>query len=462
MKKIYAVLSVLLLLTVLTVGMYSLLDKDETFSASENRALKSRPKLTFSNLLNGKYAEDFGAYFADTFPNREKLMSANRSLNGFYYFSGLSGKNDVQLSVGFQSGGAHGGEALKPTDAPTAEPTDGSDSESDAPEPSVSAEPTEPPAPTEYQGGTTDAEVEDLGQAILIGNRAMDVPYGNYDLIEKYAEAVTAIGDALGSGVRTFNIAVPNAAEFYTPKEYHTGDRSQVSMIDHCYKHLGENIISVDAYSNLAQHTEEYIYFRTDHHWTQLGAYYAYTAFCKAAGMQPRAIEEFETGEYTGFIGSMYTYLSGYPQSQILANDPDTLYFYRPVVEAKARYYSDTTLSDEGVIGVISYIESSVNNKYLTYVGGDHPVVVVKTDVANDKVCLLIKESYGNAFLPWLTSHYSKIVMIDPREFNRDGQPKLDLAAFAAEQGVTDCIVLNYPMMLNSEAYISYLNAMVK
>ena len=68
---------------------------------------------------------------------------------------------------------------------------------------------------------------------------------------------------------------------------------------------------------------------------------------------------------------------------------------------------------------------------------------------------------HGNAFTPWLTSHYSKIIAIDPREFNRDGKPSLDLAAFAKEQGVNDCIVLDYPIMLNSDSYITWLERLV-
>ena len=60
-------------------------------------------------------------------------------------------------------------------------------------------------------------------------------------------------------------------------------------MIDRCYGGMDEKIVTVDAYSALAAHTDEYLYFRTDHHWTQLGAYYAYTAFCEAAGFEPCA-----------------------------------------------------------------------------------------------------------------------------------------------------------------------------
>ena len=60
-----------------------------------------------------------------------------------------------------------------------------------------------------------------------------------------------------------------------------------------------------------------------------------------------------------------------------------------------------------------------------------------------------------------MTSHYSKIIVIDPREFNRDGKPSLDLAAFAKEQQIDDLIVINYPYMINSSYYVSWLNRLV-
>ena len=97
MKRIYTILSCLLLAGMLCIGLYALLDKDATYSESERRKLKTRPKLTFSAMLDGSYASDYRDYFADTFPNREKLMNANRSLNGFYYFSG--GSKDAMPQV---------------------------------------------------------------------------------------------------------------------------------------------------------------------------------------------------------------------------------------------------------------------------------------------------------------------------------------------------------------------------
>ena len=106
MKRIYTILSCLLLAGMLCIGLYALLDKDATYSESERRKLKTRPKLTFSAMLDGSYASDYRDYFADTFPNREKLMNANRSLNGFYYFSGGS-KDGAQLVINMNGGAAH-------------------------------------------------------------------------------------------------------------------------------------------------------------------------------------------------------------------------------------------------------------------------------------------------------------------------------------------------------------------
>ena len=60
-----------------------------------------------------------------------------------------------------------------------------------------------------------------------------------------------------------------------------------------------------------------------------------------------------------------------------------------------------------------------------------------------------------------MTSHYSKIIVVDPREFNRDGKPSLDLTAFAAEQGVDDLLVVNYPYMINIKSYVRWLERLV-
>ncbi len=465
MRTVYTILSTILLTAILLFGVTSLLDEDATFSVSENRTLKTMPDFNAESFARGQWFEDYLAYYRDTFPARETLLEKNRTLGRFYNFSALADKDDVQIVIDFQSNAAHGGESLEQSEEPATTAPEATEipETTEVPETTTeaAAETTEPTETTEELPEITEPEApaEDLGQAILVGNRAMDVPYLNEEAISAYADAVNAIADALG--VRTFCIDVPNAAAFYAPKEYRTGDSDQKAIIDLCYSKLSDKVIAVDAYTPLAKHADEYLYFRSDHHWTQLGSYYAYTAFCEAAGLPVQSLDKFETGSYPGFVGSMHTYLSGYWQASVLLEEPDIVYYYRPFVELNTTYYTDASLSYGYSTGTICYLDANVTNKYLTYLGGDHPVTVIETD-ADGPVCLLLKESYGNAFAPWLTSHYSKIIAVDPREFNRDGKPSMDLKAFALEHGVEDCIVLNYPIILNSPYYAQWLGRMVK
>ena len=442
MKRIYTILSVIVLLAMLLVGLISTFDKDATFSEEENRKLKTRPKLTFSGLLDGSYNSEYREYYADTFPNRESLMDTNVSLNGFYYFGGIGSENSESLVLDFTSNAAQHGEALKDPDATGA-------TEETTPEDEDIPEQTEPAG-----------VAEQLGSVVLIGDSAFDVPYAKSETIHAYAHAVTAIADLLGSEVQTFSMPVPNSAEFYTKNEYHTGSTSQQSMVEMVRDNLGSNVTYVDAYNALAKHTSEYIYFRTDHHWTHLGAYYAYEALGKVAGFEAEPMDKFDTGQWDNFVGSMYTYISNYPQAQVLKDNPDTIYYWKPYADCTTYYYSDTSLTDGVLMGTICKVPDTESNKYLTFMGGDHPVTIVET--STDGPCIMvIKESYGNALISWLTSHYSKIILIDPREYysvNSD----IDLKAFAESQGVDQCLIVNYPMMLNSDGYVTQLEKLAQ
>ena len=440
MKRIYTALSGFLLLFLLLVGLISTFDKDATFSEAERRQLKTRPKLTLSGLLDGNYFIQYREYFADTFPNREVLMNSNTTLNGFYYFGGLGGDDNASLVLDFTSNAAQHGEALKPT---------GETEEAGEGETEPEKKPTEPLA-----------AAEQLGSVVLIGSSAFDVPHADNDQIVKYAQAVTAIADLLGSNVKTFSMPVPNSAEFYTHKEYHTGKTSQKAMIELVRTNLGANVTFVDAYSVIEQHTDEYIYFRTDHHWTHLGAYYAYTALCKSAGFDPVNKDDFDTGMWENFVGSMYTFVANYPQGQVLKDNPDTVHYWKPSANITTTCYNSTALKNGYAMGTICRVGEDVDNKYLTFMGGDHPIAIVETDTPGPCI-LVIKESYGNALISWLTNHYSKIILIDPRQYYSKNSD-IDLAAFAAEQGVNQCLVINYPMMLNSDGYTGLLEKLVK
>ena len=478
MKKIYTALLLVLLTAMFSVGVYSLADYDATGSASEKREF-IKPEFSVKALLNGTYIPALERYYSDTFPGRESLLKANRTLNKFYYYSG-SGEDSV-LILNQSDSAAQGGESLdavqkangqtqqpeQPTPVqpeapsePVQEPTD----TADAPQtPETTERPEEQPEQPETDPELDTPEESDAsyaGSVVVVGDRAMEIPTRLDDLITSYAGAVGNLAAAMGPDVRTISLITPNGGEFYSPESLHTGEHSQKDMIDFCYSQMDDKIITVDAYSKLRSHTDEYIYFRTDHHWTQLGAYYAYTAFCEAAGFDAIPLDQFQTGRYDTFLGSMYGFTEGYPQSEVLKQNPDYLEYYLPIADTHARYYADGSLESGTPVSVVyTELDDSVSNKYLCFIGGDTPICIVESDVPGP-TCIVLKESYGNAFVPFLTSHYGRIIVIDPREFNRDGKPTLNLTEFAADQGVDDLIVINYPYMINSKAFIRYLNAL--
>ena len=481
MKKLHTILLILVLVCVLGVGIWSVVDVDPTTSVSENRELAKRPQLTLEGILDGTFIRDLEKYYSDTFPGREVLLQANKGLNRFYYFSG-SGSDNL-LILDHTGGAEQGGEALRepmeeepipmdPITEPIPDPPPVVEDPPVVDDPPVVEDPPvieDPPAvedPPEENPPATDTppdenETTKVGSILIQGDRAMEIPNGSETVILSYAEAINNLHSAL-DGMRIISLLTPNSGQFYSPEDYHTGIHDQKLMIDLCYGAMDKDVVKGDAYSALEAHLDEYIYFRTDHHWSALGAYYAYTAFCESLGWEPVPLDRFEIGVYENFVGSMYTFTSGYAQSEALKKNPDTLTYYLPIVETHAKYYADASLTNGYPVSVVYRgIKENNSNKYLCFLGGDHPAAVVETAVEDGPVCLVLKESYGNAFVPFLTSHYSKIIVIDPREFNRDGMPSLDLAKFAAEQGVDDVLVLNYPFMINSAPYVRWLNRLV-
>ena len=466
MKKLYLILLGTMLAGMLTVGIVSLTDNDPTVTES---GLVIPPKTDWSSVLSGAYTAAAETYYADTFPAREMLVSVNRRLNQFYYFSPM---RDNTLVISHRGGAELGGERLPESEISLPQTSAEQAPPVEAVPPETPVEPTELPiveppeeeAPPEdigeqpEQSASPDA-VQQAGNVIVIGTRAMEVPYMSVPAVQSYGAAVSRIAAAMGESVRTFSLITPNGAQFYTPENMHSGNADQQKLITTAYASMS-GVKTVDAYARICRHTDEYLFFRTDHHWTQLGAYYAYQAFCEAAGLTANELSAYQSGTYDRFVGSMYTFTSGYPQSQVLWDNPDSLTYYLPLHRTTARYYFSTELYGGVEIPVVNTAVQS-GNKYLCYLSGDTPVCVIESD-APGGVCMVVKNSYGNAFVPFLTDHYSKVITIDPREFYGEGKPYIDLVQFAAEQGVNDLLVIDYPFMVSNAYYAAILNNLVK
>lgn len=465
MKKLYVTFLAIVLLFFTAFGFYSLIDKDDEVSQTENRGLAQKPTFSMENFLSGKYMQELETYYTDQFPLRDKMMKLNATLNQFYYYSA---GDDSVLIIDTNNNAGAGGIGSVQGESEATEPSETGAETTDATTPAESATDTTTPAVTDPELDNPE-NAESVNSMLVVGDRAMEIVYGDEAMEEKYAQAVNSLADVLGTGVKTYSLVVPNSTQFYGPESMRSGATDQKAQIDYIYSKLADGITSVDAYSKLRSHVDEYLYFRTDHHWTALGAYYAYTAFCEAAGLEAIDLERFETGLVqnsnngsTTFLGTLYTALDGHAkQREALSNNPDTVSYYKPIVKTDATSYTSLVNGElQGAWSGISTVAASVADSYLymAFIGGDQPIEIITTDVDNDKVCMVLKESYGNAFIPYLTNHYSKVVVVDPRKFNTSDTPALLLSDLATLEGVTDLVVINYPFMPQNEYYITRLN----
>ena len=161
------------------------------------------------------------------------------------------------------------------------EPTIGSkaeiSSESSSSAPESSSEPEQPVVEEGEQGET-------VAGIFVYKGIAFELFGGSKSAAEYYASVVNKYGDAFGSGVQVYSMVIPKHAELYDfPRKYQNISNSEKDSIDYIYSMLDSDVKSVDAYSVLEAHKDEYLYFNTDHHWTALGAYYASSVFAQKA-----------------------------------------------------------------------------------------------------------------------------------------------------------------------------------
>ena len=295
------------------------------------------------------------------------------------------------------------------------------------------------------------------GTVALIGDAAYEL-YGFYQGgAARCAQQVKAAADTLGSKARVFGIIAPNrlgAVLSYEdfPKVCSTV-KNETEAIAYAYEQMGSSVHTVDAMTSLRLHNDEYIFFRTDHHWTALGAYYAYTAWAKSAGVTPVELAQFTTLDMPGHLGLFYS-MCGNPY--VMKQNPDTVTAYIPK-NIDHIHVEITESSGSTHAGELVYDYSGSAYKYAAFLGGDHPLTTITNDdIQDDSACVLVKDSYGNPFAPFLTQHYHTVYVVDYRYY-KDVYGYLTFSRFASERGVKDFIVL-LPMTLSqSDATANYL-----
>ncbi len=268
----------------------------------------------------------------------------------------------------------------------------------------------------------------------------------NDRLIEPYeapaSEQVTkasTVFNALGDADIPVTLAIiPTSSEIYAELLPNGAENDSQSAVIQSVYDLSE-LQTVDLLSCLSEHSGEDIYYRTDHHWTTLGAWYAANALRTAWGLSeisedmltPRTISE-------EFCGTLYS------SSGFFWVTPDTMQTLTDVPESSCVHRYETNGTEE-MLPVYNYEKLKIKDKYSFFLGGNIPLAVVDTGTENSASLLILRDSYSDSLVPFLMDSFSEVHLLDLRYYTGSVRDYIDeqnigrvLILFGADNFYTD------------------------
>ena len=321
---------------------------DNSFSEQENRGLRTFPAFSLEKLADGRFGEEINEYFADQFPLRDALV-------------GIKGSVEIGLGKGENDGillGENGQLAKRLFDV------------------------------RREDGSVTSVELDAFDPA-HIRNGATG--------INRVSASLSVPFTALLTG-RTLDVA---ESAFAYPSEMSD------ALFEAFYNALDPSVDAVDTLPMFRERYEsgEYVYYKTDHHWTTLGAYYAYVELMRSWGMEDQVLPmdafERETAS-DSFYGTAWS--AGGMKFVV----PDTMEFWMRGNE------DDFTVTADGKVldGFYSTKYLALKDKYSAFLDGTHDVVTVeKLTDGSRPTLLLLKDSFANAMAPFLAQHFDLVLL---------------------------------------------------
>ena len=220
---------------------------------------------------------------------------------------------------------------------------------------------------------------------------------------------------------------IPTASEIWKeklPKGALTAEENQ--WIKKFYESL--EVETLDFSEELEKHKSEPIFYKTDHHWTSLGAYYGANVILEKAGMEKVDLEDYESKVVAeDFYGTLYS------ESGAWWIEPDQIRIYVP--DADKTVISNFTGNEE-TGKLYNYEKLTGKNKYAFFLGGNQPLCIVKSEGNTNQRLLLIRDSYADALVPFLSERFEEIHLFDLR-YNR-----LSIQKYVEENKIDQIVVL--------------------
>ena len=415
-----------------------------TRSETEKRNLAQFPPFSLESLWSGDWFDGISLWFSDTFPGREDFIRVNETMEHLHGLQrsvvsteSVSDRNDNDALDALLE------QAEKPAAAPVVPTT----------EPLPSPEPTVDPNAEieEWEGLDAEDEMKMYSSLVMIGGRIFGRTGFSQFNSDRHAQMANRAGDIYAEhGWRFFNLPVPTSVGVLVAsdmlEELQCADQGK--MLRYMFAQENDNVYKVNCFNELLAHNTEQIYYNTDHHWSALGAYYAYTCFCREAGFEPVPLSEYEAVNMGEFRGTYYAQLGAVPNVIV-----DEMIAYVPPGNVRMEipeYPMFTT-------PVVDHTEHSVNSKYNAFIAGDNPLTILTNDDLPDAPdCIVLKDSFGNPFSIFLTQHYHHVYVLDYRKNSRP------LSSFAEEYGVQDILLVQSISVSQTESALNLLDGLLK
>lgn len=259
-----------------------------------------------------------------------------------------------------------------------------------------------------------------------------------------YAQTISEFKSLVKDEITVYNMVVPSHIEFALPKRLVESSQvkttPQAEILNTIYTGYTEDVIAINCYNKLSEHCKEYLYFNTDYYWTGLGAYYGYQAFCEQSDNKTLDISICTDNAVEGFEGQLL-----YCDPSLYENLDTVHYWTFPYSTYGMRTESNGA---EAVETTIYYPASTAGSyAYGTFLWGDCPLFVeYNNDLKNSEKILVVKDSFGNPFVPYLTANYEQVHIIDYRFY--DGS----ISQYCADNGITKVLFINNIMNANSSS----------
>lgn len=376
------ILTVIFIILLAAAAVMIWLPADEASVAKENRAIAKMPETDAESILSGKFSSGFESYIGDNVGFRGGFTGISDKIASMKGFTSDLGK---VISVNKDVG----------------------------------------------------TETTQKSRLLVTDDTVMEVFENNREHMDWYLNVLEYYSEKLDENINFYNMLIPTQLEFKEPLYANIQDK-QKNTIDYIYKNAPERVIPVNVYLSLSEHCDEYIYYRTDHHWTARGAYYGYSAFMDVMRdtlddssqktiFTPVEMKDFKKHEEKNFLGYLYRQA----KSPELEKKPDTIEWYDlnedGNITIRDEYYKDGESVQYDSVIFAKDDEGKYRNEYSLFLGGDQPLIeMTNNSIPDGRTLIIIKDSYCNCFAPWVIQNFHKVIMIDPRTYEGSLQEVID------------------------------------